>query len=216
MNNPLNKLCIPGLISFLLITTGCSLPVSLKYSPIASAETITSSSPPPRIFVVKFTDNRTKKDSIGKMNNAFGMKVKNLVTADDVGLLLSEATTDALRKSGLQAEQHTDRLTGEELPTEEVMQFDYIIGGRITDIEVLSQPGFSTLTASTRLVVDLLVCRMKPEFKCEWVGPIDGSSERKFLQTYSLSTELTECTDKAIQNCMRNAIRHLKASGLLQ
>ncbi len=46
----------------------------------------------------------------------------------------------------------------------------------------------------------------------EWIGPIEGTAEMRDLQ-YPQVSSLSGTLDKAIGNCMRNTVRHLKASG---
>ena len=188
------------------------MPMAVKYSPLAAVETISTGSAKPKLFVVRFMDEREKKDTVGRMNNAYGGKVKTLVTTDDIGLILAEATTDALRKAGLEAELHSDRTSGQTIPSEERNGFDYVIGGRIKEVEVVTQPGWDTLRIKARIVVDILIAKGD---QSEWIGPIEGAGERRdyiILQ----GSSLTESLDGAIQNCMRDMIRHHKASGTLQ
>jgi len=193
---------------------GCNVPVSVRYSPLASAESLISGPEKPRVYVTRFIDEREKKGNIGRMNNMFGGKVKTLVTTDDFGLILAEATTDALNKAGLNAEQHTDRTSGENIPKSELTGFNYVMGGRIKELEVISQPGWDTVKSNGRVVVDICIHCPTKKSKMEWIGPIEGTSDQRDFM-YLNSNSLSGALDQAIQNCMRNMIRHMKASGAL-
>ena len=206
--------CCAGVCLALLAlgAAGCSTPISVRYSPLPAAESLTTSDSPKRIFVVKYLDAREEGASIGAMKNIYGGKVKTLVTTDNLEGMLSEATTDALRKAGLRADLHTDRATGEDVPPEEFKGYDFVIGGRIKIIDVQSRPGWDTLKITARVVIDIAVTKAG---KTEWLGPIEGTAERREMNVPGTSV-LTETLDIATQNCMRNMIRHIKASGALQ
>jgi len=200
--------CVLGAAFVLLAAAGCSMPISAKYSPIAAADSLTGG----RIFVVRYIDQREDKESIGAMKNVYGTTVKKLVTSDDLTRILAEATTDALRKAGLQADLNSERLPTEQIPAGELQGYDCVVGGRVEEVEVVSQPGWSTLKITSRVVISLYV---RKGGKAEWVGPIEGTAEKREM-VYGQSSALTDALDIAMQNCMRNMVRHLKASGTLQ
>lgn len=203
---------IASLAVFLLLSAGCSMPMSVKYSPLAAAEFLASDETPMRAFVVRFADIRENKTHMGSMKNIYGMEVKKLVTTDDLGLILAEATTDALQKGGLKASLHSERNPGEKIPESELKGYAFIIGGKIISVEVLSKPGWNTLKITARIVIDVCVTKSG---KIEWIGPIEGTSEKQEVGGTS-SSSLTDALDIAMQNCMRNMIRHLKSSGSLR
>ncbi|MGB2820932.1 MAG: hypothetical protein WBF17_08125 [Phycisphaerae bacterium] len=205
--------CVAVAAFVLLAAGGCSMPISAKYSPIAAADSLTTiGRTPPRIFVVRYIDQREDKEFIGAMKNVYGTTVKKLVTSDDLTRILAEATTDALRKAGLQADLNSERLPTEQIPAAELQGYDCVVGGRIEQVEVLSQPGWSTLKITSRVVISLYVRKGGQD---EWVGPIEGTAEKREM-VYGQSSALTDALDIAMQNCMRNMVRHLKASGTLQ
>ena len=197
------------------LCSGCSMPMSISYTPIAAVETLVAHGEEPRAYVARFSDERSekKRDRVGAMQNMYGTNVRKLVTADDFGMILAEATTDALRKAGLQAELHLDRVASEAIPAEESAGYDLLVGGRMTNIEVVSRPGWDTLKVTARVVVDLYV--KKAGCEAEWLGPIEGTAERREIMKLS-SQALTLAVDSAIQDCMRNMIRHLRASGSIK
>lgn len=198
-----------GMLAFW--AAGCSMPMTVTYSPIAAAEAIGGDQAKLRVYVVRFADDRQNKESVGSLKNAFGGEVKKLVTSDDLGMILAEATTDALRKGGMTAELHSDATIGSSLSKEQAGA-DLIVGGKIRTIEVTSQPGWDTVKITSRVIID--VCIRKGG-KDEWVGPIEGTSERREISIVQSST-FTSALDAAIQNCMRNMVRHLKSSGAFQ
>jgi hypothetical protein len=204
----LRSLCVLGAAFGPLAAGGCSMPISAKYSPIAAADSLTGGP----VFVVRYIDEREDTESIGAMKNVFGTPIKKLVTSDDLTRILAEATTDALRKAGLKADLNSERLTGEQIPAGELQGYDCVVGGRVEEVEVVSQPGWSTLKITSRVVISLYV---RKGGKAEWVGPIEGTAEKREM-TNVQSSALTDALDVAIQNCMRNMVGHLKASGTLQ
>jgi hypothetical protein len=194
-----------------LLAVGCSMPITVSYSPIAAADALVSDQAKVRAYIIRFTDDRENKESIGSMRNAFGGEVKKLVTTDDVGVILAEATTDALRKAGVTADLHSDATIGATL-TREQASADLIVGGKVRTIEVVSQVAFDSIKITSRVVIDVSI---RKGGKDEWVGPIEGTAERREI-SYVQSSALTSALDSAIQNCMRNMIRHLKSSGTFQ
>jgi len=209
----LRGLCVLGAAFGPLAAGGCSMPISAKYSPIAAADSLViPGQTPPRIFVVRYVDQREDKEFIGAMKNVYGTTVKKLVTSDDLTRILAEATTDALRKAGLKADLNSERLPTEQIPDSELQGYHCVVGGRVEEVEVVSQPGWSTLKITSRVVISLYV---RKGGEAEWVGPIEGTAEKREM-TNVQSNALTDALDIAIQNCMRNMVRHLKASGTLQ
>jgi len=209
----LRSLCVLGAAFGPLAAGGCSMPISAKYSPIAAADSLViPGGTPPRVFVVRYVDQREDKEFIGAMKNVYGSTVKKLVTSDDLTRILAEATTDALRKAGLKADLNSERLPTEKIPPEELKGYNCVVGGRIEQVEVVSQPGWSTVKITSRVVISLYV---RKGGKAEWVGPIEGTAEKREM-TYAQSGALTDALDIALQNCMRNMVRHLKASGTLK
>lgn len=196
----------------LVLTGGCSMPMSVSYSPVAAVETLAAESEGPRTFVARFSDNRPDKNRnrIGAMKNLYGTTLKELVTTDDFGTILAEATTDAFRKAGLKAELHLDRTASDTIPAAELSDYDMLVGGRMTCVEVESRPGWDTIKITARVVIDLYLKKKGSEQ--EWLGPIEGRAERREIGTFA-SQALTLALDSAIQDCMRNMIRHVKASG---
>lgn len=208
----LRDLKILSVVGLLLALGGCAMPINVSYSPLAATESLGKEAAKTRAVVIHFSDERIKKDTIGVMKNTFGGDAKKLVTTDDVGLVLAEATTDALRKAGVDADMQSDRASIADVPLSEMAAGEVIVGGRIKTLEVASQPGWDTLKVTARIVVEIGIRRGG---KTEWVGPIEGLSERREIQTMPASG-LTITLDAAIQNCMRNMVRHLKSSGALQ
>lgn len=188
---------------------GCSMSMSAAYSPVAATESLVEGEAKMRVYVTRFEDARPQKDSIGVMKNTFGIKVKNLVTSDDLELLMAEAATDALRKGGVTAGLHGERTATSEIPGVELENVDYVLGGRIKKINVESSPGWKTIKITAKVIIDVCVRRGE---KIEWIGPIEGTAEMRDFNDLQ-SDSLTRTLDKAIGNCMRSMIRHLKASG---
>ena len=205
----MNILCF-GAIVLILFVTGCSIPISTKYTPVGATESLVEGNTKPHLFVGRFEDARTDKESIGDMNNLFGGSAKKVNTSDDLGLLFAEAATDALRKSGAEASLHGERGATTTVPADELEGADYVIGGRLKTIHVQSQPGWDTFRITANVIIDVYVKRGD---KGEWIGPIEGTAETREIV---LRTEsLTNALDMAIGNSMRNMIRHLKSSGVL-
>ena len=100
----------------------------------------------------------------------------------------------------------------EDIPAEELEKYDFIVGGKIKSLEVTSKPGWNTIKITARIVIHLCVRRGS---KSEWIGPIEGTAERREM-TRLQSDSYTAALDTAMQECMRNMIRHIKASGVLQ
>jgi len=200
-----------AMVPALLCATGCSLPISVKYSPLAATESLATGKTPARVFVGRFTDTRTKTECIGKMKDVFGGTKKKVVTSDELVVILAEATTDALRKSGLKADLHSDRVATEAIPAAEMKGYDLVVGGRLKNLDVTAQQSFNSVRLTARVVIDACVRRGA---KTEWVGPIEGTTERR--EAFIQGTNLTDALDAAMQNCMRNLVRHLKASGTMQ
>ena len=200
---------VAGFCPAMLLAAGCSMPISVKYSPLAAVESIVTGPAKPRAYVVRFTDARAKKDRIGAMKDAWGATAKNLVTTDDFGLVMAEATTDALRKAGLEADLHSDRVATDTIPPGELVGIDYVIGGKMTSVDVTSRPGWDTVSIKANVVIEVGVRRGE---STQWIGPIEGTAERREIR--EVATEaLSSALDTAIQNCMRNMIRHLKSGG---
>lgn len=195
-----------------MLPAGCSMPVSVSYSPLAATETLFEGPDAPHVYVMKFDDAREDKENIGRMRNILGGTEKYLTTSDDFGVVLAEATTDALRKSGVRADLHLDRTTGESIPDKERKNYDYLVGGKMTRVDVVSHPGLGTVRIKARLVIELYV---SDGSRGEWIGPIEGTAEKREIQAL-LSHAYTLALDGAMQNCMRNLARHLKASGAMQ
>jgi len=202
---------VVGLAFAMLSAAGCSMPISLKYSPLAATEAIATGPTRPRAFVTRFSDER-KGETVGEIKNTLGGTAKKLVTTDDVGSLFAEAATDALNKAGLVAHLHSERTAEGDIPAAELAGYDLVVGGRIKEFEVVSQPGWDTLKVTSRAVIELGV---RKGGKTEWIGPIEGTAERREV-SYIQSQGLTNGLDSALQNCMRNMIKHLKASGVLE
>ena len=205
---------VASLLTLVACLGGCSMPVSATYTPIAATESLTDGVSRPRVYVAKFEDARTDKERLGAMKNSFGGDAKKLTTTDDLPLLLAEATTDALRKGGLDAALHGDRTADSSIPADELKGVDFVVGGRIKQATVETNPGWGTIRITSKVVIDVYV-------KCgangEWVGPIEGTSEmRDFNSNYLQASSLSSALDKAIGNCMRNTVRHLKASGVFE
>jgi hypothetical protein len=201
-----------GIIGIVAATTGCSIPISVKYTPVGATESLVESGNTPHVFVGQFEDARSGKEEeyIGDMKNLFGGSAKKVTTSDDVRLLFAEAATDALRKGGAEASLHGERTATSTVPPDELRGFDYILGGRIKTISVESQPGWDTFRITAKVVIDVYVKRGD---KGEWLGPIEGTAETR--ETMLHTESLTSVLDTAIGNCMRNMIRHLKSSGIL-
>ena len=168
-----------GFCSTLILAAGCAMPISVKYSPLAATESVVSGPVKPRAYVMRFTDARPKKDQIGAMKDVWGATVKSLVTTDEFGLILAEATTDALRKAGLEADLHSDRAANDTIPPGE-LGADYVIGGKMTGVEVISQPGWDTVSIKAHVVIDVYV--RKGESTPQWIGPIEGTAERREIK----------------------------------
>jgi len=194
------------------LAAGCAMPISVRYSPLAATETLKHDTTVSRIYVAKFVDGREKADRIGEMNNMYGMPIKKLVTTDDLGTVLAEATTDALRKAGLDAELHLDRTTTDTIPDAEMHGYDLLIGGKISHVKIKGQPGWDTVKVTAEVVIEVYLADGSRQ---EWVGPIEGRAERREMN-YAQSDALSGALDTAIQNCMRNMVRHFKASGALR
>lgn len=208
---------LAGLLGlFILTTMGCNSAVRIKYSPLASVESLVPLNPgsqvtPATVYVTKFTDVREDKTSIGKHKNGLGMDLMDIKCTDDLTILLSEATTDMLRKAGLQANQNTDRTTGEQIPASELAGYNYIFGGKIQELHVTTQPGWDVIDVNAKIVIQAWVKSLATG-KEEWLGPIEGVCQQK-SPAYISDAAITEGVDAAMQNCMRNLAKHLKASG---
>jgi hypothetical protein len=200
---------VVGVLALVTVVGGCSMPISVVYTPVAATETLVEDGVKPRIYVGKFEDVRENKQSVGALKNSFGGEVKKLVTSDDLELLFAEASTDALRKGGAEASLHSDRKATTTIPADELKDADYVLGGRLKTVNVESNPGWSTVRITAKVVIDVYVYRRG---KGEWIGPIEGTAEMRDFQ-YPQVSSLSGTLDKAIGNCMRNMVRHLKASG---
>jgi hypothetical protein len=204
------RILVPLSLALLLAAVaGCSMPITVSYSPIAAAEALGGDQAKLRVHVVRFVDDRGKKDSVGSLQNSFGGETKKLVTSDDLTMILAEATTDALRKGGAAAELHSDALLGATLSKEQ-SSADLIVGGKIRTIEVTCRAGWDTYKITSRVIIDICVRKGN---KDEWIGPIEGTAERREASIVQTSV-FTATLDTAIQNCMRNMVRHLKSSGV--
>jgi hypothetical protein len=194
----------------LVLGAGCTtnnwVEISLRYTPLPAAESLNTGSAKTRIYVARFADARKSKDTLGAVYDSFGYKEWDIVTTDDFEMIVSEAVTDTLRKAGLEADLYSERAAGDTLSDQVTKGYDAVIGGRITTVEINS--GWNTYAASARVVMQMTLRRSG---KTEEVGPIEGSAERKSAG-YTYESLLND----ALQNCMRNMARHLKASGALK
>ncbi len=208
-SKPLLCITVVSLLAAAVFSTGCSAPpptLAVTYDPLVAADCLVSSNPAPIVFVTRFIDNRQNVDIVGKLGS------KELVTTDDLEVAMSEAMTDAMRKAGFRAEMHSDCEPGEQMTTREASGCDFIAGGRIRTLEVIGDVGgFTPSRITSQVVIDVYI---EYNGKSEWIGPIEGSCTLRstFIDATFLSTGL----NKAMQNCMRNMIRHLKASGVIE
>jgi hypothetical protein len=186
--------------------------MTIHYTPLAAVDGLTNPGDPvPKIYVKRFADVRKDPNAIGGNQNIYGGNVNTVRTSDDVGLIIGEAVTDALKKSGALADFRSERQPTDNIPAAERRGYDAVLGGEITLIDVTSKPGWNTVDATARVVIRVSVTR---DGKSEWVGPIEGTAKQGTLST-DITNAMSQALDGAIQNCMRAMIQHLRASGAL-
>ena len=201
-------ICAAGLLAVGLLA-GCNVSVPVEYSPLAATDSLVKpGAAPGSVFVVRFLDERKDGEKIGNIRNAFGTSVKGVVTSTDLGTLMAEASTDALNKAGLKAALHSERTTGASIPPGELTGYDLVIGGRLTHLDVDVLPKFSNVDAVGKVTIDVAVTR---NGQIQWVGPIEGTARKEIPVV--MYTDITAVANLAIQDCMKNMVRHLKASG---
>lgn len=202
--------CLAILLSSL---TGCNTPVSIHYTPVAAVQTIAEDpARAPRIYVLKFADARKPADTIGENQDLYGIKINDVRTSDDIGLIITEAITDALRKAGLRDDLHSERKQGDAIPQEELAGYDAVLSGEITTFYVKTKPGWNTVDATAQVTIRLSITR---NGKQEWIGPIDGSAKQSDMAG-GLAPVMSQALDSAIGNCVRATIEHLNVNGALK
>lgn len=202
-------------LTSLVIMSGCKTAFDFKYSPLTSVNTLCMEDCS-KLVVVSFVDDRENKKA-GGIKNLYGMTISEIVLEDtDITGAFSSAVTDTLKKAGYRVAMNTERTTGEDIPSEELSQFDYVVGGRVKSVSVNTKPGWTNVNAEASVVIDLYLDKIANDEKGEWVGPIEGSS---LNQSYSFSSDLSGSAEKAlnmaIQDSMVNLVAHLKSTNLL-
>ena len=196
----------------LLLAVGCSVNVPVEYSPLAAADTLVEpGEQPANVYVVSFKNELEDAEQIGSWKNSLGLEKKKIVTDSPIGRVFAEACTDALNKAGLRASLHSDRKTGEAIPDSALRGYEAIVGGAVRTLHTVVRPRFSNADVISTVEMEVQVTK---NGQTDVIGPIEGTA-RKSLPAVTWQ-DLSSVTNLAIQNAMRNMIRHLRASGALR
>jgi len=207
------------LLTFVIIVTSLALSacgttqMTVHYTPISAVDSLTNpGQAAPRIYVRRFADRRADQGNIGGNKNLYGMTINDVKTSDDLGVIIAGAATDALRKGNALADMHSEHAPNDAIPPGELHGYDAVIGGEILAVDVVSKPGWNTVDSQAHVVIRVSVMR---NGTTAWIGPIDGTASQSMAGMGGLTTAMSEALDDAIQNCMRNMIDQLRASGAL-
>lgn len=201
--NPRNTLTTVIIIAFACFLSGCNTPMTIRYTPVASVATLRSADAPKlRVAVARFSDAREDPETIGANRNLYGMRINKVQTTDDLGQILAEATTDALDKAGLDAELRT-AASAASLRSE---NYDAVIVGRLTAIDVDTKPGWNTVDGKANISLMLTIWKGGQETE---VGPISGEAKQGTVGA-DITNAASQALDGAIQNCIRSMINELR------
>ncbi|MGE9292232.1 MAG: hypothetical protein ACQKBW_01345 [Puniceicoccales bacterium] len=197
-------LLLPSIVILLALLAGCASPkATLKYTPVAAVPTIyNTTEAAPRIAVVDFSYPQSEMgEAKFTVFNTWDMEVDEILSDDDLGLIFAEATVDALRKSGVQADVLT---LSEYQATANV--YDGLLTGNIQTAEIHLKAGWGTvgITAQTTTLITLEMHGMTQTY-----GPIiSGSSQSG--SGYNIHSQYSLAIDGSIQDYVRQFIRLMK------
>lgn len=187
--------------------------MSVHYTPVAAVEPISEDdATAAHVLVLPLADNHGGNGSVGGNDNAYGMKINAVQTTDDIGEIMAEGLTDALRKAGLKATLHSEFKSGDTIPPDILSRYNYVISGEIQQFNVESNPGWWTVNINAKVTIHLSV---NHGGTVVWLDPITGTSKEGDYNTLS-SASMSEALDIAMQNCIRQTIQKLAASKLIQ
>jgi hypothetical protein len=207
---------VGALLSMILMLTGCTTHMDFNYTPLASVDTLCTADAPPKVMVVKFADERSKKE-VGGVRNAFGMTVSGFdLKEDDLTRSFTSAVADTLRKAGYKVAMNSERAMSQEIPAGELEKYDYLVGGKISVVRVYTQPGLINVNAKAEVAIDVCIRKLKGTPREEWTGLIKGDSLK---QNYAMMTDVSGTAagslNMAMQDCMIKLVNYLKTAGLL-
>lgn len=199
--HPIQITILLSFCAFLL--AGCNTPMTIRYTPVASVATLRADDAPKiRVAVMRFSDARKDPDTIGANRNLYGMRINKVKTTDDLGQILAEATTDALDKAGLNADLRTDVIASSELRSD----YDAVVEGHLTSIDVDTKPGWNTVDGKASISVMLSIWKSGHEVQ---IGPLSGEAKQGTVGA-DITNAASQALDGAIQNCIRSMIAELR------
>ncbi|MEN6577765.1 MAG: hypothetical protein ABFD90_15585 [Phycisphaerales bacterium] len=208
-------LCL-GLGLAVLGMCGCGKSaMDFSYEPLAAVDTLCMEEDSCRLLCVSFLDER-ESEKAGGAKNLYGMTLSAFVfEREDMVQAFTAAVTDTLRKAGYKVAMSSERITGQDIPAGELQGFDYVVGGKIQKISASTKPGWSNVNAEAAVEISMYVRKIADGPEGEWFGPLSGESLKQSYAVMDVSQAAERSLNMAMQDCMVNLVRHLKASGTI-
>ncbi len=207
-------LCL-GLGWVVLGLAGCKSAMDYRYEPLAAVDTLAAENDANRLLCVKFVDAR-QSQKVGGVRNAFGMTLSGFVfSQEDLTTAFTEAVTDTLRKAGYKVAMTSERITGKDIPANEMRGVDYVVGGRIQKISVNTRPGWANVNAEANVEISMYIRKVAGSSEGEWIGPLSGQSLKQSYAVTDPGQAAERALNRSVQDCMVGLVRHLKAAGVI-
>ncbi len=197
-------LFVPSVVLFIALLAGCASPkATLKYTPVAAVPTIrTETGTTPTIAVVEFTYPQNEEgETLFTVFNIWDMEIDDILSNDNLGLILAEASVDALRKAGINADVVT-MSEYQQLKNE----YDGLLTGNVQKAEIHLDAGWGSVETIAQ-VTTLITVEMQGMKRT--YGPIMSESSQSG-SGYEMINQCTMAIDGSIQDYVRQFIRLIK------
>lgn len=194
------------LVLALIWLVGCTHTLPLKYSPVTAVESLSPEASKKQVVVVHFKDAR-EKPLIAKVGG------HTINTTDDVGLHVSGAVVDALRKGGVQSslrsDLESDTVTADSVPA----NADAILVGKVTQFSADLSVGWSNVKCKGLVAIQYRLVTRGSTSTDAWGPEVRGESLTEV--PIVMWSDVTNFTDSALQQCMRNLVKDMAARRVL-
>jgi len=177
-----------------LILSGCSATVQLRYNPMP----VVSKFPNKKVAVVQFADGVPKDKQVGRAKNLYGMTIRWITLKPPVVAALSETITDALNRSGMDAEL---------VQAAQAPDGAFVVTGQLKDMMLKSHPGWSEVKMESMILFDVQVKR--PDGRVVALGPFEGRVEPTSVGGAALN--LDQSFEEAMKGAIEDGVRKLFA-----
>lgn len=169
-----------------LLLSGCSATVQLRHDPLP----IVSKFPNKKVVVVQFANGVPEDNRVGRAKNFFGMTVRWVTLKPSVAVVLSETVTDAMNRSGMDAELVQDA---------QAPDGTFILTGQLKDMMLKSHPGLTEVKMDAMILFDAQVRR--PDGRVVALGQFEGRVEPTSVGGMDVTL------DQSFEQAMRGAIQ---------